>query len=177
MNIEQQRYPIGKYLQPETVSPAQRHAWIEEIVAFPNQLRETIAGMSDEQLDTPYREGGWTVRQVVHHLSDSHMNAYVRFKLTLTEERPVIKPYKQDLWAALADSLHAPVDISLDLLAALHARWAVLLRSMSPEDFQRAYIHPEYQKEFTLEGVLGLYAWHGRHHRAQIVALKERTHW
>lgn len=177
MDIERQRYPIGKYIQPETAPPTQLYAWIEEIAALPAQLRETVAGMTDTQLDTPYRAGGWTVRQVVHHVPDSHLNAYIRFKLSLTEERPVIKPYKENLWAELADSKRTPIEVSLNLLDCLHRRWVILLRTMSPEDFTCTYFHPEYQKEFTLEGVLGLYAWHGKHHLAQIRALKERMRW
>ncbi len=177
MDIEQQRYPIGRYIPPDTVAPAQRTAWIEEIAALPEELRASVAGMTDEQLDTPYRDGGWSIRQVVHHLPDSHMNAYIRFKLSLTEERPVIKPYKENLWAELGDSRRTPVEVSLNLLASLHTRWIALLHSMSPGDFKRTYVHPQHQKEFTLEEALGLYAWHGKHHRAQILAVKERKHW
>lgn len=177
MDLDRQRYPIGKYVQPERISAAQRSAWVEEIAALPDLLEETVSGMSEQQLETPYREGGWSVRQVVHHLPDSHMNAYMRFKLSLTEERPVIKPYKENLWAELPDSQRTPIDVSLRLLESLHKRWVVLLHSLSEKDFQRTYYHPEHQKEFTLESVLGLYAWHGKHHRAQISALKQRMGW
>lgn len=177
MQDEQLRYPIGKYKQPEVITDEQVQQWIEELAVLPADLRHSIAGMSDEQLRTPYREGGWKVCQVIHHLPDSHINAYVRFKLALTEQKPTIKPYREDLWASLADSERTPIDVSLGLLEHLHARWVVLLKSMTVDDFRRTYFHPEHLQEFTLAGILGMYAWHGKHHRAQIEALKERMGW
>jgi hypothetical protein len=177
MDIEQLKYPIGKYKSPDVVTESQIRTWISEIEAAPALLRKTVERLSDAQLSTPYRDGGWTVRQTVHHIPDSHLNAYCRFKLTLTEERPTIKPYFEDRWAELEDGRNAPIEASLRLLESVHIRWLILLRAMKPADFKRTYFHPEYKKEFTLEYVLGLYAWHGKHHVAQIQNLKERMKW
>jgi uncharacterized damage-inducible protein DinB len=177
MDIEHLKYPIGKYQPPSPISQSHISQWIEEIAAFPPQLRATVQGMTEAQLSTAYREGGWTVRQVLHHVPDSHMNAYIRFKWTLTEETPTIKAYFEDRWAKLEDSQIVPVEIPLNLLGALHKRWIALLRSMKAEDFARKYIHPQYGREYSLEEALGLYAWHGNHHRAQIEALKKRMGW
>lgn len=177
MDIEQLKYPIGKFKRPDIITPAHINEWIEDIEIFPGMLRKTVHGMTEAELATPYREGGWTVRQVVHHLPDSHMNAYTRFKLTITEDRPKIKPYLENEWAELEDGRIAPVDFSLNLLDSLHKRWVMLLKSMSASDFKRTFIHPEQGKEFSLDGVVGLYAWHGRHHLAHIQKLKERMKW
>jgi hypothetical protein len=177
MDIEQQKYPIGKYIRPEVITQTDIERWIDEIAVAPRQFRETVHGFTAGQLATPYREGGWTVRQVLHHVPDSHIQAYGRFKLALTEEKPTIKPYREDRWATLPDSELTPVDVSLTLLEALHKRWVTLLRSMGNDDFKRTYFHPEYQKEFALDGILGLYAWHGKHHLAHIRNLKERMKW
>jgi uncharacterized damage-inducible protein DinB len=149
---------------------------IEQIAETPAKVRAAVEGFTEQQLDTPYREGGWTVRQVVHHLADSHMNAYVRFKLALTEDEPTIKTYEQDRWADTVDSRTAPAEISLLLLDGLHDRWAMLLRSLSAADFARKFTHPEHGK-MTLERLLGLYAWHGRHHTAHITGLRDRKGW
>lgn len=170
------RYPIGTYTAPASVTAAQRAAWIADIAAAPAALRAAAAGLSPEQLDTPYRPEGWTVRQVVHHVPDSHLNAYTRFKLALTEDEPTIKPYDQARWAELPDSA-APPEVSLALLEALHQRWVALLNAMSPEQFNRRFRHPEHGRIFTLDETLGLYAWHGRHHAAHITALRERRGW
>lgn len=170
------RYPVGKLVWPQQITADDRWRMIAEIAEAPAKLRAAVAGLTDAQLDTPYREGGWTVRQVVHHLSDSHLNAYIRFKLALTEQEPTIKPYEQQLWAELPDSKTAPIDTSLDLLESLHRRWVVLLNSMKPEDFARRFNHPELGV-VTLERNLASYAWHGRHHVAHITALREREHW
>ena len=169
------KYPIGKFQWEEGLSEARRKELIEQIAETPAKVRAAVAHLSDQQLDTPYREGGWTVRQVVHHLPDSHMNAFVRFKLGLTEDFPAIKPYKEALWAETADA-KAPIDASLTLLESLHARWVTLLKSMTAADFQRKLNHPE-MGELTLERMLGLYAWHGRHHTAHITGLRQRTGW
>ncbi|MGH9431486.1 MAG: YfiT family bacillithiol transferase [Terriglobia bacterium] len=171
------RYPTGKFTwKNEKLSFAQREHMIGEIDQAPARLRAAVAGLSDAQLDTPYREGGWTVRQVVHHLADSHMNSYIRFRLALTEQEPQIKPYNQEDWAKLEDARTAPVERSLRLLESLHQRWVLLLKSMTNDDFARTFRHPE-QGVVDLDRNLALYAWHGRHHVEQINALRERSGW
>jgi uncharacterized damage-inducible protein DinB len=170
------RYPIGKYESKESLTPAERDIAISQIEATPEGLRNAVAGLSHEQFDTQYRPGGWTVRQVVHHLPDSHLNSYVRMKLALTENEPTIKPYDEALWAKLRDSSDTPVEVSLTLLEALHHRWDVLMRSLQPEDFARRLRHPE-RGPMTLDDLVGLYAWHGRHHVAHITALRAREGW
>lgn len=169
------RYPVGKFTAEENLSAARRQELIAQIAEAPSKLRDAVKGLDDQQLDMPYRDGGWTLRQVVHHLPDSHLNAYVRFKLTMTENEPTIKPYDQARWAETADT-RAPVEVSVELLDALHQRWVALLESMSAEDFKRKLKHPE-MGEVTLEKYLGLYAWHGRHHVAHITSLRERMKW
>lgn len=169
-------YPIGKFDFKQTVDPASIPSLIAEIEALPAQLRAASGGLNEEQLDTPYRPGGWTVRQTVHHVADSHMNSYIRLRLALTENEPTIKPYNQPAWGELADARTAPVDLSLDLLAAMHARWALLLRSMAPADFERCFRHPE-MGLLRLDTNLALYAWHGRHHTAHIANLRQRMGW
>lgn len=169
------RYPIGKF-QREPFTADKKKQWIEEIAATPGRLRAAVQGLSSEQLDTPYREGGWTVRQVVHHVPESHMNAYIRFKLALTEDVPTIKPYMEDRWAKLEDVGKTPIEVSLALLDSLHQRWVILLRSLREEEFERKFRHPELG-ELTLGTNLGLYAWHGRHHVAHITSLRERMGW
>jgi len=177
MPVTNPHFPIGKYHEPATVTPAQRAAWMDDVAGTPAAMRAAVSGLSPAQLDTPYRDSGWTLRQVVHHVPDSHMNAYMRFKLALTEDVPVIKPYDQARWAELPDSAATPIETSLALLDALHARWVRLMRAMSPADFARSFRHPEYDRIFTLDSTLGLYAWHGRHHVAHITALRERNGW
>ncbi|HWF07377.1 MAG TPA: putative metal-dependent hydrolase [Bryobacteraceae bacterium] len=164
------QYPVGKYHKPGAISPADRARWIETIAATPVRMREAVTALAAQQLDTPYREGGWTARHVVHHLPESHMNAYIRFKLALTEDNPVIKPYDEAAWARLNDVASAPIEASLDLLEALHRRWVVLMRGMQEADWTRGYIHPEAKdgKVIPLEEVLALYAWHSDHHLAHI---------
>ncbi len=169
------RYPVGKFTWPEKITEQDRRACIQHIEEAPAKLREAVKGLSEQQLDTPYREGGWTARQVVHHLPDSHMNAYIRFKLALTEDQPTIKPYDQARWAELADS-KLPVEPSLRLLESLHARWATLLRAMRPEDFSRTLKHPELGL-VALDKYVALYAWHGRHHVAHITELRKAQGW
>jgi hypothetical protein len=170
------RYPIGKYEMKAALTSAERAGAIAQIAATPKSLRDAVAGLSQQQFDTAYRPGGWTVRQVVHHLPDSHMNAYIRFKLALTENEPTIKPFDEALWANLVDSRDTPIEVSLALLDALHHRWDVLLRSMQPEDFARRLRHPQHGL-LTLDGTVGMYAWHGRHHVAHITSLREREGW
>jgi len=161
------RYPIGPFAYDSDVTPGKRTAWIRQIAEAPAALRAAIGGVSNGDLDHPYRAGGWTVRQLVHHVADSHLNAYIRFKWTLTEESPTIKAYDQDAWASLADSHQTPVDVSLTLLDAVHRRWVVLIESMKDEDWTRPLVHPEYGL-MTLDRLLQLYAWHGRHHAAHV---------
>ena len=170
------RYPIGKFERPESLTDDQRRAYITHIEEAPAKMRAAVAGLNDQQLDTPYRPGGWTVRQLVHHVPDSHMNAFIRFKLALTEDIPTIKPYLEARWAELADA-KSPIAPSLDLLDALHKRWVVLLRSLAPADWQREYLHPEHNRKMSLDQTLALYSWHGRHHVAHITALRERNSW
>ena len=170
------RYPIGRFSPDPESTPATRTRHIEAIAGLPQKMRQAIAGLKDNQLNTPYREGGWTVRQVVHHVPDSHLNAYIRFKWAMTEENPTIKPYDETAWAALKDSELTPVDVSLNLLESLHARWAVLLRSLKSEDFQRKFVHPD-SGPHDLDWLLSLYSWHGNHHLAHITSLRERLGW
>jgi hypothetical protein len=171
------RYPIGQFRRPaEPLDDAQRGRAIDAITATPANLRAAVAGLTDAQLDTPYRPGGWMVRQVVHHVVDSHINAYVRFKLALTEDEPTIKPYDEGRWAELADSRETPIETSLLLLERLHDRWVRLLRSMSADDFARRLRHPETGMQ-RLDQVLALYEWHGKHHVAHITSLRERMGW
>ncbi len=169
-------YPIGKFDFHAPVPAANRPQLIEQIAAAPERLREVVRGLDDSQLDTPYRPGGWTVRQLVHHLPDSHMNSYIRFRLALTEEAPTIKPYDQEKWSGLPDARTMPVEPSLRLLEGMHQRWVALLRSMSDNDFARTFRHPELGL-IRLDTNLGLYAWHGRHHVAHITGLRERMGW
>jgi hypothetical protein len=169
------RYPVGRYTLVKELTPEQRAACIVEITDAPGRLRRAVAGLDERQLDTPYRPEGWTVRQVVHHVPDSHLNAYVRFKLALTEDRPTIKPYDEGRWAATPET-RAPVEVSLALLAALHERWVLLLRGLGPAEFGRSLNHPE-SGILTLDGLLAMYAWHGRHHTAHITGLRERMGW
>ena len=170
------RYPIGKMEMPKEISPAKRLQAIESIAQTPKNLREAVRGLTDAQLDTPYRDGGWTVRQVVHHLPDSHMNAYVRLKLALTEVKPTIKPYEESAWAELADSKGAPIEASQRLLEALHERWDRVWRSLKAEDFSRPLVHPE-NGERSIDWLLFVYEWHGRHHVAHITELRRRQGW
>ena len=171
------RYPIGPFVAPSQVSKDERNAYIEEIAYLPSKIEEAVDSLTDAQLDTPYREGGWTVRQVVHHLPDSHLNAYTRFRLTLTEDQPTIRPYREDRWAELADAQQGPITLSLPLLTSLHRRWVVLLQSLTDKDFARAYVHPDQDQPVRLDVALANYAWHGTHHLAHITTLKERKAW
>lgn len=170
------RYPIGPYQPKSTLSAEERRRAISDIEDMPGRLRMAVEDLSPQQLDTPYRPEGWTVRQVVHHVPDDHMNAYMRFRLALTEDEPTIKPYDEGRWAELEDARKAPPKMSLDLLEALHRRWVLLLRAMKPADFARTLRHPE-RGVMTLDGMLSLYAWHSRHHVAHIASLRERMEW
>lgn len=166
------RYPIGKFEHIGAISHTQRDIWITEIDEFPAKLKEAVKDLSEDQLDLVYREGGWTLRQVVHHLADSHMNSLFRFKLALTEETPTIKPYYEDRWAELQDSIRSDIHLSISLLEALHKKWVILLKSLTESDFKKQFFHPESEKMIGLDYNLGLYAWHGKHHIAQITSLR-----
>lgn len=170
------RYPIGRHQRPVSLSDAQRHTAIDAIAATPANLRDAIRNLDNRQLDTPYRPDGWTVRQVVHHVPDSHANAYIRFKLALTEDTPTIKPYDEAAWANLEDARSTPIETSLTLLAALHDRWVRILRSMKPADFSRQLNHPE-NGIMSLDQLLAMYEWHGKHHVAHVNNLRARNGW
>ena len=170
------RDPIGKFKWEGDATAEQRQQLIDEIAGTPARVRAAVEGLSAEQLETPYRPGGWTVRQVVHHIADSHLNSYVRFRLALTEDEPTIKPYHEDRWAELEDARTAPLEVSLALLESLHERWVQLLKSLKAEDFARTFRHPE-MGVVSLDKNVGLYAWHGRHHVAHITGLRERMGW
>jgi uncharacterized damage-inducible protein DinB len=170
------RYPVGRFKAPADITSAQRTEWLKDLEALPAELATAVSGLDDQQLDTPYRPHGWTVRQVVHHVADSHMNSYVRFRLALTEDAPVIKPYAEDRWAELPDAKSAPIDVSLALLTSLHQRWVSLLRSLDDQGFARTFVHPE-NGETRLDKALALYAWHGHHHVAHINNLRKRMGW
>ena len=170
------RYPIGNYQPPKEVTPEMRRRAIDEIAATPAKFRAAVKGLNDAQLDTPYRDAGWTVRQVIHHVPDSHLNAYVRWKLALTEDTPTIKPYDEARWADLADSESTPIEVSLSLLDNLHDRWVRLLRSVKDADFARTFRHPDHGIR-TLDWMLFLYEWHGKHHTAHITELRKAKGW
>lgn len=171
------RYPIGRFRFDGDSSSGRRQHWISEIAAAPAQLRAAVAGLTTTQLDTPYRDGGWTVRQVVHHVPDSHLNAYTRIKLALTEDEPTIKPYEEARWAELPDAREGDIEPSLSLLEFLHQRWLMLLRELKPADYDRQFRHPEHGRIFKLSETLALYAWHGRHHVAHITSLRNQKGW
>ena len=174
--MEDLRFPIGRFQRPASLSPQQRRDAIDSVAAAPARLRAAVAGLNDAQFDTPYRPDGWTVRQVVHHVPDSHANAVIRFKLALTEDVPTIKPYDEAAWAKLEDARTTPIEVSLGLVDGLHDRWVRILNAMSPADFARELRHPE-NGPMTLDQMLALYEWHGRHHVAHITSLRERNGW
>lgn len=174
--MEDPRFPIGKFSYSGPMSAVQKAKCLDDIEQTPSRMRAAVAELSDAQLDAPYRDGGWTVRQVVHHVPDSHMNSYVRFKLAMTEVNPTIKPYAENLWAELPEAKTAPIEISLSLLEGLHRRWMLMLRELKPEDWQRTFQHPDLGA-VSLEKNLALYSWHGRHHVAHITRLRERMGW
>ena len=171
------RFPIGPFEAPAAITEANRQSWIEDIASLPANLKLATDGLTDSQLDTPYRDGGWTVRQVVHHVADSHMNCYTRFKVGATEESPLIKTYEEQLWAEFPDAKWLPVEVSHDLLRPLHARWTMFLRALPAEAWtERSFVHPS-NGVTTLEKALAHYAWHGRHHTAHITSLRQRRGW
>ena len=177
MTADDLRFPIGPFTYAGPATAEERRQRIAQIERTPEELRAAARGLSAAQLDTPYRPGGWTVRQVVHHLPDSHLNAFIRFKLALTESSPTIKPYAEARWAELGDVAGTPIEVSLRLLDALHERWVVLLRSLAPAEFERTLFHPERNATMTLDELLALYAWHGPHHTAHITRLRARSEW
>lgn len=177
LNIEQATYPIGKYHKPDEHMPEMQNDWISAIEALPTWLDPCIENLDNEQLEVPYRPGGWNTRQIIHHLADSHMNGYIRLKLALTEDNPIIKPYDQDRWALLPDVEIEPLNISITLLHALHRRWGTLLRNLREEDWERTYFHPEYEQTVSVWEMADNYAWHGRHHMEQIRSLRTRMNW
>ncbi len=169
-------FPTGRFQRPAKLDPDARARAIDIVTATPSRLRQAVRGLTNEQIETPYRPGGWTVRQVVHHVPDSHLNAYCRFKLALTENEPTIKPYEESLWAQLPDVQAVPIETSLTLLDTVHERWVAILRGMKPSDFDRMLVHPESGRQ-SLDQVLALYAWHGPHHIAHITKLRDRMGW
>jgi hypothetical protein len=169
-------YPIGRFAPVTPGTPETRSAAIADIAALPRRMREAVAGLSDAQLDTPYRPDGWTVRQLVHHVADSHMNGFIRLKLALTEDTPTIKPYDEKSWANLPDA-RLPIEISLVILEHLHARWDAISRSLAPDQFLRTFLHPEMRQALTIDTHVQLYGWHSKHHVAHITALRQRAGW
>jgi hypothetical protein len=174
--MEDLRYPIGKFVAKEAHTKEEIAAFIQRIQSLPQKLEAAIAGLSNAQLVTPYRDGGWTIRQVVHHVADSPKNAYIRVKWMLTEETPVIKAYNEKLWAETGETATDPV-LSILLIKALHAKWVALLKTLTPDQLQKKFIHPDTSKHVVLHNLIGMYAWHGDHHHAHIVELKKRMHW
>lgn len=170
------RYPIGEFVWQPADFPKRKFEWIAQIAELPALLRVAVRELSEKQLDTPYREGGWTPRQIVHHVADSHMQSYFRIKLALTESNPVVKPYDQDAFAGLVDSTRAPIELSLELLTMLHVRWVLLFQSLSPAQFKREFLHPEYGA-ISISRALSHYGWHGRQHTAHITGLRKRMGW
>jgi uncharacterized damage-inducible protein DinB len=170
------RYPVGKFRPEPDATPEKRRAWIRQIAGAPAALRQAVIGLNAEQLETPYRPDGWTVRQVVHHVPESHMNAYIRCKLALTEDNPTIKTYDETAWSKVADTARTPIDVSLALLDALHTRWVILLESLDESEFGRPLVHQDLG-QVTVDWMLQHYAWHGRHHVAHITALRQRRGW
>lgn len=168
MELDSLKYPIGKFQKPERITLETVGRWIDEIEHLPHQLRKVVQDLNEEQLNTTYRPGGWTIRQVVHHLADSHINSYIRFRWTLTEEKPIIKAYFEEKWAELDDAKYGNVEISLILLEAVHIRWSLLLRSLKVEELHRSFIHPDSGAEVRLDENIGIYAWHGKHHLEHI---------
>ena len=176
-DLEKLRYPIGKFEFHSAASSSEVKEWIKEIEQLPAVLKKSLKGLNEKQLNTPYREGGWTIRQVVHHIADSHMNAYIRFKLALTEDKPTIKPYLEKLWAEMDDSTNLPIEVSLSILEPLHVRMVYILKKIKGNEFDRTVYHPESKREMSIKFLMHLYSWHGNHHCAHITSLRKRNKW
>lgn len=176
-NQEELKYPIGRYQRPDTYTHQDLSEWMAVLRALPSWMDACIENLDAHQLQVPYREGGWTIQQLVHHVADSHMNAYIRLKLALTQDTPTINPYNQDAWALLADVETVPVNVSVTMLHTVHRRLIAVLEHMSATDWERTYYHPEYKREFPLWDMVALYAWHSRHHTGHIMGLRERMGW
>lgn len=174
--MEALRYPIGKYI-PQAYTEELKKQWLSDIQLLPTDLEIAVQNLDEPQLATPYREGGWTVQQVIHHVADSHLNAYIRFKLGLTESTPTIKPYAEEEWAKMPDYRNVPINVSLTLVHPLHIKWLGFLQKLTKEEFAKAVYHPEHKREFSLWELLGMYAWHGKHHVAHITTLRKRMNW
>ena len=176
-NLEQLKYPVGRYEKPVGFTPVLISEWMGVLKALPSWMDASIENLDEHQLQVPYRDGGWTIQQVVHHVADSHMNAYIRLKLALTEDNPTVKPYNESAWAELADTTKVPVNVSVTLLHALHRRLVAQLEQLTAADWERTYYHPEHLRSFPVWEVIALYAWHSRHHTAHIMQLRERMNW
>lgn len=176
-DLESLRYPIGRFQVPEKYTAKEIKQWIKTIEVFPQQLENLVEDFDDQQLDTPYRPEGWTVRQLIHHMADSHLNAYIRFKWTLTEDKPTIKAYHEDRWAELEDAMDADIEMSLNLIESLHRRWAYMLKTLTSDQLKRTFVHPVTQKELSLGQLISMYAWHSKHHLAHITSLAKRENW
>ncbi|ASS49493.1 MAG: metal-dependent hydrolase [Candidatus Fluviicola riflensis] len=177
MELEKLKFPIGQFDKPTTITHDILEQWIDDISTFPARLTSEVIHLTDEQLDTHYRPDGWTIRQVVHHCADSHMNSLTRLKLTLTEDGPTIKPYFEERWAELADTKNMPIQSSLKMLEGIHERWTVLLKNLTDENYKQVFIHPEHGKTFRIDENIGVYAWHCNHHLAHITETKKRHNW
>jgi hypothetical protein len=177
MSDQDLRYPIGAFKAPTTVSEQDLANWIYTVKQFPAKLQSAVKKLTNAQLDTPCRDGGWTVRQVIHHMADSHMNSYIRFKLALTEDNPTIKPYHEDRWAELPDAKTGDIEMSLMMIESLHTRWVFMLRNIQPSEWSRTFFHPERKTSMRLDTTLALYAWHCDHHLTHVTNLKERMKW
>lgn len=177
MNLEQLKYPIGKYEKPISITKEILTNWMADISSFPSKLITEVAHLSDQQLDTPYRPEGWTIRQVVHHCADSHMNIFIRMKLALTEDEPIVKPYFEERWADLVDAKNIPISPSLKMIDGIHERWTVQLKHLTEDQLSRTFIHPEHGKIFRIDECIGIYAWHSNHHLAHITETKKRNNW
>lgn len=177
MVIEELKYPIGRFEKPAIITADTLSKWISDILYFPERLKNEVNHLTDEQLNTHYRPDGWTIRQVIHHCADSHMNSLTRLKLVLTEDKPTIKPYYEERWAELADSKNMPIEPSLKMIEGIHERWTVLLNNLTKDEYSRIFIHPEHGKTFRIDENIGIYAWHCNHHLAHITETKKRNNW
>jgi hypothetical protein len=177
MSLEELKFPIGRFEKPDTITKEQITQWIDAISAFPTRLNTAVSNLTEEQLDTPYRPEGWTIRQVVHHCADGHMNSLIRLKLALTENEPIIKPFDEVSWAELADSKNMPIAPSLKMIEGIHARWTALLNLLTQEHYNRSFIHPDHNNKIRIDEYIAMYAWHSNHHLAHITTTKERNNW